>query len=252
MRQLLTALQSGTDLLSLWRAVCGVLVCRQHWPIIVVSVIAMLLARFANIYPNAYLINKRRKPEKQIPFSFQHIMWFSGLRGAIAFALALQAFESYSLRNEGLHPKPGAGLCILTMTLSIVIFTVLSMGGAIFSVMLYFDTPECTVFEKKIPTSTETEEKHDAGAKAEKASGFLKFDRKYFKPLFTWRYQDEEQALPADLRDPRWSATNVSGLGKRTSETVARPVDGVEDARNRPTTNPEDDSENSSLLSDQV
>jgi hypothetical protein len=31
------------------------------------------------------------------------------------------------------------------MTLSIIIFTVLSMGGSIYTVMVYFDTPECSV-----------------------------------------------------------------------------------------------------------
>jgi hypothetical protein len=196
-----------------------------HWPIIVVAIIAMLVSRIANVYPNSYLINLGRKEGRKVPMAFQHIMWFSGLRGAIAFALALKAAEGYAVRGEG--GAPGAGPCILTMTLSIVIFTVLSMGGSIFTVLNYFDSPAVSVFEK--PEVLEDDANDAEMAEERKASKALGFDRKWFKPFFTWRYQDEAKSVASE-RDPRWSATNRSGIYKgKGGHTipdagVARPI----------------------------
>jgi NhaP-type Na+/H+ or K+/H+ antiporter len=70
---------------------------------------AMLLARAANVYPISFCINCRRRKGRQVPVGFQHICWFAGLRGAIAFALALKARVDYDTRDvEG---TPGAGRC---------------------------------------------------------------------------------------------------------------------------------------------
>lgn len=44
-----------------------------------------LIGRVANIFPLSYLANFGRK--QKIPFKMQVVMWFAGLRGAIAFAL---------------------------------------------------------------------------------------------------------------------------------------------------------------------
>ncbi|XP_029646174.1 sodium/hydrogen exchanger 9 isoform X1 [Octopus sinensis] len=49
---------------------------------------AIIIARFSNVYPLSYLLNLGRK--NKISFAFQHMMMFAGLRGAIAFALAIR------------------------------------------------------------------------------------------------------------------------------------------------------------------
>eukprot|EP00164_Ancoracysta_twista_P001144 GFYU01001500.1.p1 GENE.GFYU01001500.1~~GFYU01001500.1.p1 ORF type:complete len:409 (+),score=85.61 GFYU01001500.1:149-1375(+) len=54
---------------------------------IFLSVFCIFVARAANIFPMSFLANLGRK--KKITFRMQILMWFSGLRGAIAFALAL-------------------------------------------------------------------------------------------------------------------------------------------------------------------
>ena len=213
----------------------------SHWPIMIVAMIAMLISRLFNVYPNAWLTNLSRKPDKKIPMSFQHIMWFSGLRGAIAFALALQAAEDYAVR-PGPTPQPGGGLCILSTTLIIVIFTVLSMGGSIYTVLNYFDTPECSVFESGPSSAPEPEpdEEKEEEVATDKATGF---DRQYFKPVFTWRYQDPTQSTEG-ARDPRWSATNKSGM---IPETEARVDDD-----DTPPSQGVDDGERSTLLTTSV
>ena len=51
------------------------------------TLILCLVGRAVNIFPISFCVNKFR--EHQIDFKKQFIMWFSGLRGAIAFALAI-------------------------------------------------------------------------------------------------------------------------------------------------------------------
>ena len=59
-----------------------------HFGFIFGAFFAILVARAANIYPLSALLNLGRKTK--IPLNYQHMLWFSGLRGAMAFALAIQ------------------------------------------------------------------------------------------------------------------------------------------------------------------
>ncbi|XP_027731684.1 sodium/hydrogen exchanger 9 isoform X2 [Vombatus ursinus] len=77
--------------------------------------LAIFIARACNIYPLSFILNLGRK--QKIPWNFQHMMMFSGLRGAIAFALAIRDTES--------EPKQ----MMFTTTLLIVFFTVWIFGG---------------------------------------------------------------------------------------------------------------------------
>jgi len=84
--------------------------------LIILSLALCLLGRALNIFPLALIANCGRK--RKIPFRMQIMMWFSGLRGAIAFALAITI------------PSTTAGQpFIVTTTLFIVFFTTLLCGG---------------------------------------------------------------------------------------------------------------------------
>uniref|UniRef100_K4A063 Cation/H+ exchanger transmembrane domain-containing protein n=1 Tax=Setaria italica TaxID=4555 RepID=K4A063_SETIT len=75
----------------------------------------------ANVFSCAYILNLARPPHCQIPRQYQQALWYSGLRGAMAFALALQS----------VHDLPdGHGETIFTATTSIVVLTVLLIGGS--------------------------------------------------------------------------------------------------------------------------
>ncbi|WVZ93244.1 hypothetical protein U9M48_039242 [Paspalum notatum var. saurae] len=75
----------------------------------------------ANVFSCAYILNLARPPHCQIPKQYQQALWYSGLRGAMAFALALQS----------VHDLPdGHGETIFTATTSIVVLTVLLIGGS--------------------------------------------------------------------------------------------------------------------------
>jgi NhaP-type Na+/H+ or K+/H+ antiporter len=79
--------------------------------------IVILIARIVNIYPLSYIINLSRSKKNKINPNMQHLMVFSGLRGAMAFALAIRNTSTQARR------------LILTTTSCIVIFTVIVCGG---------------------------------------------------------------------------------------------------------------------------
>ncbi|XP_063999575.1 sodium/hydrogen exchanger 7 isoform X1 [Pogoniulus pusillus] len=82
---------------------------------IIGAFIAIFLGRAAHIYPLSFLLNLGRR--HKINWNFQHMMMFSGLRGAMAFALAIRDTATYS------HQM------MFSTTLLIVFFTVWIVGG---------------------------------------------------------------------------------------------------------------------------
>lgn len=86
------------------------------------SLILCLLGRACNIFPLAILVNRFR--EHQITRRMMFIMWFSGLRGAISYALSLHLEFSEETRHV-----------IITTTLIIVLFTTLIFGGSTMPLM---------------------------------------------------------------------------------------------------------------------
>ncbi|XP_076095948.1 sodium/hydrogen exchanger 9-like isoform X1 [Mytilus galloprovincialis] len=89
----------------------------QYWHagFIFASVFSIIVARFCNIYPLSLLLNIGRK--NKIKTSFMHMMMFSGLRGAIAYAL--------SIRNTATTAKK----LMVSSTMFIVLITVILCGG---------------------------------------------------------------------------------------------------------------------------
>ncbi|XP_006869924.1 PREDICTED: sodium/hydrogen exchanger 9 [Chrysochloris asiatica] len=144
--------------------------------------LAIFIARACNIYPLSFLLNLGRK--QKIPWNFQHMMMFSGLRGAIAFALAIRNTES--------QPKQ----MMFTTTLLIVFFTVWVFGGG--------TTPMLTWLQIRVGVDLDEDLKEDLKegpsshqeannldkntTKAESAWLFRMwygFDHKYLKPILT-------------------------------------------------------------------
>ncbi|XP_069474355.1 sodium/hydrogen exchanger 9 [Ambystoma mexicanum] len=139
--------------------------------------VAIFVARASNIYPLSFILNLGRK--NKIPWNFQHMMMFSGLRGAIAFALAIRDTDS--------QPKQ----MMFTTTLLIVFFTVWVFGGG--------TTPMLTWLQIRVGVDPDEDLKGDpanqspdtanrSSTKAESAWLFriwYGFDHKYLKPILT-------------------------------------------------------------------
>ena len=87
------------------------------------SFFAIICGRAVNIYPLSFLLNLGRK--SKITWNLQHMMFLSGLRGAIAFALAIR------------NTLTDARQMILTSTLVIVMVTVVVCGGSTVSLLTW-------------------------------------------------------------------------------------------------------------------
>merc|ERR1712013_665360 len=102
---------------------------KHHFDVVYIAgaFVAIFLGRFLNIYPLSAILNIGRTV--RIPGSLQHMMMFSGLRGAIAFALAIRNTISESRQ------------IILSTTLLIVILTVIVNGGSTMAVLDWLGVP---------------------------------------------------------------------------------------------------------------
>jgi sodium/hydrogen exchanger 8 len=77
----------------------------------------VLLGRFLNIGINTVFLNLFRT--HRIPWSFAFVMWFTGLRGAIAFALSIDSMSHLSNGN-----------ILLALTILYAIISIIIFGGA--------------------------------------------------------------------------------------------------------------------------
>ena len=96
---------------------------RVELSLVVWSLVLILVGRALNIFPLSLLCNKFRS--HQITKRMMVIMWFSGLRGAIAYALSLHLeFDDQETRKV-----------LVTTTLIVVLFTTIVLGGGTMPLM---------------------------------------------------------------------------------------------------------------------
>jgi sodium/hydrogen exchanger 8 len=112
-----------------------------HWSfsLIAWTILLCVVGRAINIYPLSAILNQYRRTA--ISWSTQFIMFFSGLRGAIAFALSI------GIMNQG-----DIGAYLFTTTLAVVLFTIVVFGGGTFPLLKIF----------KIKTKKDVEEEMEA------------------------------------------------------------------------------------------
>nr|DBA20916.1 TPA: hypothetical protein GDO54_017651 [Pyxicephalus adspersus] len=133
--------------------------------------LAVFIGRAANIYPLSFLLNLGRR--NKIGLNFQHMMMFAGLRGAMAFALAIRDTATYAKQM------------MFSTTLLIVFFTVWVFGGgttAMLSCLHIRVGVDSEIDQMGIPESERR------STKAESAWLFrlwYNFDHNYLKPLLT-------------------------------------------------------------------
>ncbi|XP_022708099.1 sodium/hydrogen exchanger 8-like isoform X1 [Varroa jacobsoni] len=205
-------------------------------PGLVIAGLALCLAgRAANIYPLSGLLNHFR--EHRITNKMQFIMWFSGLRGAVAYALAMHL----NFGSETRH-------VIVTTTLLIVLLTIVVIGGSTMPMMRYLERTErlgARTRARKITLSKTkemgqaidaehlsemTEEELEVGFRSgsgvTRLRGFARLDVKYLTPFFTRRF------TPQDVYD---GAKQMSALTDQWYRTV-RPSDTESTTDERSTT----------------
>ncbi|XP_075395687.1 sodium/hydrogen exchanger 6 isoform X1 [Tenrec ecaudatus] len=150
---------------------------------IVGAFIAIFLGRAANIYPLSLLLNLGRR--SKIGSNFQHMMMFAGLRGAMAFALAIRDTATYARQM------------MFSTTLLIVFFTVWVFGGGTTAML------SCLHIRVGVDSDQEhlgVPESERRTTKTESAWLFrmwYNFDHNYLKPLLTHSGPPLTTTLPA-------------------------------------------------------
>ncbi|KAM7279523.1 hypothetical protein ACFE04_006657 [Oxalis oulophora] len=172
----------------------------SHVGFIFLSIIFIGVARAANIFSCAYLLNLVRPPHRKIPMKHQKALWYSGLRGAMAFALALQS----------IHDLPeGHGQTIVTATTAIVILTVLLIGGSTGTMLEALQVvgdgpPDGSLNETMERSNSYTSPFHDDDSPGGRfkmrlkefhrsTASFTRLDRNYLTPFFTIQNGDEDE-----------------------------------------------------------
>ncbi|KAI8893749.1 Sodium/hydrogen exchanger family-domain-containing protein [Globomyces pollinis-pini] len=154
---------------------------------------------------------------RPVPINQQTLMWFSGLRGAVAFALAVTFLD---------HPDFGSAIkgAIFGTTVMVILFTVLGLGGLTPYMLTWLEITE----KKEEPTRHNTlpshEKQHDVQPEADvdqsitendlaqPVVGWMyRFDAKYIRPFFT-----HETTKIAKIRDV------IERHESRTSRTNSR------------------------------
>ncbi|KAL0122574.1 hypothetical protein PUN28_007343 [Cardiocondyla obscurior] len=202
--------------------------------LVVWSVILCLIGRAANIFPLALLVNRFR--EHQITRKMMFIMWFSGLRGAISYALSLHLDFSDETRHV-----------IITTTLIIVLFTTLIFGGSTMPLLKFLRAEKKQKSnsrrkkkDKEVTLSKTrewgqtidsehlselTEEEMEVSFLQSRIRGFARWDLKFFIPFFTRRFTQQElkdcKSQMTDLTNQWYQAIRISPIESDDEATTA-------------------------------
>ena len=84
------------------------------------AIVGTLLGRAANIFPMAAVANCTRSRSQRITGAMQTVMWWSGLRGAVSFALAMTLDDS---RESHKVFSIETAARIITATLGVIVFS---------------------------------------------------------------------------------------------------------------------------------
>ncbi|KFP00795.1 Sodium/hydrogen exchanger 6, partial [Calypte anna] len=138
---------------------------------VVGAFLAIFLGRAANIYPLSFLLNLGRR--NKIGTNLQHMMMFAGLRGAMAFALAIRDTATYARQM------------MFSTTLLIVFFTVWVFGGGTTAMLSCLNIRVGVDADQENVGVPESERRSTKAESAWLFRMWYNFDHNYLKPLLT-------------------------------------------------------------------
>jgi len=145
----------------------------------IVALVVVFFARCANVFPFMNIANCFRPADRKFRFGMQIVMWLSGLRGAIAFILAILVED-----------KTPHGSIIVSTTLIVCLVTTIAGGGAVLAVL----KPLKLILPGN-PADFMHEDEHDQ-VDAATLTGFNKFDHRWFKPILIRDYRNRRNNAP--------------------------------------------------------
>eukprot|EP01083_Nonionella_stella_P192955 713022_1 len=131
---------------------------------ILITLLLCFCGRAISVFPLAFLLNMGRK--HKLPIKHQIILWYSGLRGPVAYALAV-ATSAYGDQTDL------SSNIIITTTIFIVAFTTLMLGGLAYPFLKYVKPPIMRSTKHK-KTDTYDISNH----------WFNRLDRRFLRPYF--------------------------------------------------------------------
>ena len=158
--------------------------------------ICMNIARALNICITSTLCNITRR-ENKIGWKFQFILWVAGLRGAMAYALALESYNDY----------PSVGKVMLVITLIYALISVLITGSVLSPILGYVGVEKT---EEDLQTQIDMDESFYGNDMMEMRRlncgerfkvNLMQFNNKYFKPIFIVEKQEAEIIADKDTSD---------------------------------------------------
>jgi len=177
---------------------------------IIAAFFAIAIARALNIYPLSFVLNLGRK--HRIPINYQHMLWFSGLRGAMAFALAMQ------------NTMTEARQMFLTTTSLITIVTVIFCGGLTAPLLTLLKipvgVPDSFAVEPSSCPGTDEEQTPSTTTstvprtKSALARGWKRVDSLLLKPLLTNSQPTLEETMPWLGRVATWLTPTEQMVGQ--------------------------------------
>ncbi|KAF1772805.1 Nucleotide-diphospho-sugar transferase [Phytophthora cactorum] len=165
------------------------------WGFILANLIACLLGRLLNTFPMCMLANLGRSDDNKIPWSHMVVIWFAGLRGAIAFALALNVYT----------PNRVHASVIQSTTLFTVMFTTLGAKERLLD-----DDDEHDADTSFRPIDRSVSRRNISGIHGV----WERIDEKYLKPLFGGCPRDQQESDESSAAVKR-SAMNSSTTSPR-------------------------------------
>jgi sodium/hydrogen exchanger 8 len=135
------------------------------WGLFLTTILNLNIARFLNISIVTVVVNKTRTEKTKISRKIQFVMWFAGLRGAMAYALALQASETLAI-----------GPVILAVTLLYALLNILVFGS-----MMH---PLLTKLDVKNKPDLDSDEAPRSNCCNKFKQKLASFDENYFAPFF--------------------------------------------------------------------
>lgn len=139
---------------------------KMGWGLALTTIINLNFARFLNIFIVTKLVNCTRT-ESKISKNMAFTMWLSGLRGAMAYALALKCASDLEI-----------GPVILIVTLIYALITILGVGSILNPVLT-----KLGVKKKEILELSEQSSKSNSCAQRMKEK-FVHWNSRCFAPMF--------------------------------------------------------------------
>ncbi|XP_066925073.1 sodium/hydrogen exchanger 8-like [Clytia hemisphaerica] len=209
------------------------------------SMLACLVARAVVVYPLSIFFFFCRQKESRISFKILFLVWFSGLRGAVAFAQSLHLPLANQVSRN----------LIMTTTLAIVVFTNVVLGGMTLPLIKYFNVqskrPKSGISKSlgmgRITMPAEASNQSRIYQQRRRKSpmsiirGWRRFDKKYLMPFFIrtndskdyrsavthmidqWA-ENEERAAHQFLNSSAELDENRHLVINRTRKNIVRPV----------------------------